>query len=153
MAKFFSSAPGQIEIFRRDDGVVQRIALEQRPIVAQQLVHALDLAGRQLDLLDADRPAERLQRGSRRREQRRVDKDDRDLGAFAAVGLSDRADNGASCRRVCPANRVDLTFELAPARRRLDLHPNRAAAAESLDAWLVRKARRGYRVRLSHFLS
>jgi predicted DNA-binding WGR domain protein len=38
-------------------------------------------------------------------------------------------------------------------RRRLDLHPNRAAAAESLDAWLVRKARRGYRVRVSHFLS
>ena len=35
-------------------------------------------------------------------------------------------------------------------RRRLDLHPNRAAAAESLDAWLVRKARRGYRVRVSH---
>ena len=30
-------------------------------------------------------------------------------------------------------------------RRRLDLHPNRAAAAKSLDAWLVRKARRGYR--------
>ena len=30
-------------------------------------------------------------------------------------------------------------------RRRLDLHPNRAAAAE--------KARRGYRVRVSHFLS
>ena len=30
-------------------------------------------------------------------------------------------------------------------RRRLDLHPNRAAAAESLDAWLVRKARRRYR--------
>ena len=38
-------------------------------------------------------------------------------------------------------------------RRRLDLHPNRAAAAESLDAWLVRKARRGYQVKLSHFLS
>ena len=38
-------------------------------------------------------------------------------------------------------------------RRRLDLHPNRAAAAESLDAWLVRKARRGYRVRVSDFLS
>jgi predicted DNA-binding WGR domain protein len=38
-------------------------------------------------------------------------------------------------------------------RRRLDLHPNRASAAESLDAWLVRKARRGYRVRVSHFLS
>jgi predicted DNA-binding WGR domain protein len=37
--------------------------------------------------------------------------------------------------------------------RRLDLHPDRAAAAESLDAWLVRKARRGYRVRLSHSLS
>jgi predicted DNA-binding WGR domain protein len=38
-------------------------------------------------------------------------------------------------------------------RRRLDLHPNHAAAAESLDAWLVRKARRGYQVRVSHFLS
>jgi predicted DNA-binding WGR domain protein len=38
-------------------------------------------------------------------------------------------------------------------RRRLDLHPNRAAAAESLNAWLVRKARRGYRVRVSHLLS
>ena len=38
-------------------------------------------------------------------------------------------------------------------RRRLDLHPNRASAAESLDAWLGRKARRGYRVRVSHFLS
>ena len=38
-------------------------------------------------------------------------------------------------------------------RRRLDLHPNRTAAAESLDAWLARKARRGYRVRVSHFLS
>jgi predicted DNA-binding WGR domain protein len=38
-------------------------------------------------------------------------------------------------------------------RRRLDLHPNRAAATESLDAWLVRKARRGYRVRLSDFLA
>ena len=38
-------------------------------------------------------------------------------------------------------------------RRRLDLHPNRAAAAESLDAWLARKVRRGYRVRVSHFVS
>jgi predicted DNA-binding WGR domain protein len=38
-------------------------------------------------------------------------------------------------------------------RRRLDLHPNRAAAAESLDAWLVRKVRRGYRVGVSRFLS
>ena len=38
-------------------------------------------------------------------------------------------------------------------RRRLDLYPNRASAAESLDAWLVRKARRGYQVRVSHFLS
>jgi predicted DNA-binding WGR domain protein len=38
-------------------------------------------------------------------------------------------------------------------RRRLDLHSDRAAAAESLDAWLVRKARRGYRVRVSHSLS
>ena len=37
-------------------------------------------------------------------------------------------------------------------RRRLDLHPNRTAAAESLDAWLARKARRGYRGRGSHFL-
>jgi predicted DNA-binding WGR domain protein len=37
--------------------------------------------------------------------------------------------------------------------RRLDLYANRAAAAESLDAWLVRKARRGYRVRVSRFLS
>ena len=37
----FERAPGQIEIFRRDDGVVQRIALEQRPIVAQQLVHGV----------------------------------------------------------------------------------------------------------------
>ena len=36
-------------------------------------------------------------------------------------------------------------------RRRLDLHPNRAAAAESLDAWLVRKARRGYQVRTLTF--
>ena len=35
-------------------------------------------------------------------------------------------------------------------RRRLDLHPNRAAAAESLDAWLVRKARRGYRAGLPY---
>ena len=38
-------------------------------------------------------------------------------------------------------------------RRRLDLYPSRASAAESLDAWLARKARRGYRVRVSHFLS
>jgi predicted DNA-binding WGR domain protein len=37
--------------------------------------------------------------------------------------------------------------------RRLDLHSDQAVAAESLDAWLVRKARRGYRVRVSHFLS
>ena len=36
-------------------------------------------------------------------------------------------------------------------RRRLDLYPNRASAAESLDAWLVRKARRGYRVRVLRF--
>ena len=58
----FESAPRQIEIFRRDDGVVQRVALKQRRIVAQQLVHALDLAGRQLDLLDADRGAKRLRK-------------------------------------------------------------------------------------------
>jgi predicted DNA-binding WGR domain protein len=32
-------------------------------------------------------------------------------------------------------------------RRRLDLHPNRAAAAEALDVWLARKARRGYQAR------
>jgi predicted DNA-binding WGR domain protein len=38
-------------------------------------------------------------------------------------------------------------------RRRLDLHPNRAAAAESLDAWLVRKARRGYQIRAARLLA
>ena len=32
-------------------------------------------------------------------------------------------------------------------RRRLDLHADPAIAAEALDAWLGRKARRGYRVR------
>lgn len=29
-------------------------------------------------------------------------------------------------------------------RRRLDLHPDQAAAAEALDVWLTRKSRRGY---------
>jgi predicted DNA-binding WGR domain protein len=38
-------------------------------------------------------------------------------------------------------------------RRRIDLYPNRASAAESLDAWLVRKARRGYRVRAARLLA
>ncbi len=32
-------------------------------------------------------------------------------------------------------------------RRRLDLHSDLASAAEALDAWLARKARRGYRIR------
>ena len=34
-------------------------------------------------------------------------------------------------------------------RRRLDLHANVTSAAEALDTWLARKARRGYRVRAS----
>jgi predicted DNA-binding WGR domain protein len=37
--------------------------------------------------------------------------------------------------------------------RRLDLYPDTAAAAEALDFWLARKARRGYRVRASSLLS
>ena len=38
-------------------------------------------------------------------------------------------------------------------RRRLDLYPDSASAAEALDVWLARKARRGYRVRASSLLS
>jgi len=38
-------------------------------------------------------------------------------------------------------------------RRRLDLHADMATAAEALDVWLDRKARRGYRVRASRILS
>ncbi len=38
-------------------------------------------------------------------------------------------------------------------RRRLDLQADAASAGEALDAWLKRKARRGYRVSASHFLS
>jgi predicted DNA-binding WGR domain protein len=38
-------------------------------------------------------------------------------------------------------------------RRRLDLHADMATAAEALDVWLDRKARRGYRVRASRLLS
>ena len=38
-------------------------------------------------------------------------------------------------------------------RRRLDLYPDTAAAAEALDVWLDRKARRGYRVRATSLLS
>ena len=34
-------------------------------------------------------------------------------------------------------------------RRRFDLHADHSAAAEALDAWLMRKARRGYRLRAS----
>ncbi|MDE3175432.1 MAG: WGR domain-containing protein [Pseudomonadota bacterium] len=34
-------------------------------------------------------------------------------------------------------------------RSRLDLHADKAAAAEALDVWLNRKLRRGYRVRTS----
>jgi predicted DNA-binding WGR domain protein len=34
-------------------------------------------------------------------------------------------------------------------RRRLDLHPDAAAAGESLEMWLERKTRRGYQVRAS----
>ncbi len=34
-------------------------------------------------------------------------------------------------------------------RRRLDLHANVTSAAEALDTWLARKARRGYQVRAS----
>jgi len=34
-------------------------------------------------------------------------------------------------------------------RRRLDLHADRASAAEALEVWLERKRRRGYRVRAS----
>lgn len=34
-------------------------------------------------------------------------------------------------------------------RRRLDLHADPTAAAEALDVWLMRKARRGYRLRAS----
>ena len=34
-------------------------------------------------------------------------------------------------------------------RRRLDLHPSVSSAAEALDVWLARKARRGYQVRAS----
>src|SRR5271165_1400481 len=37
-------------------------------------------------------------------------------------------------------------------RRRLDLYPDTASAAEALDVWLDRKARRGYRVRASSLL-
>jgi predicted DNA-binding WGR domain protein len=32
-------------------------------------------------------------------------------------------------------------------RRRLDLHPDQASAAEALDVWLSRKSRRGYQLR------
>jgi len=35
-------------------------------------------------------------------------------------------------------------------RRRLDLHANKAIAAEALEVWLDRKVRRGYQVRASH---
>ncbi|WP_439494314.1 WGR domain-containing protein [Bosea sp. (in: a-proteobacteria)] len=35
----------------------------------------------------------------------------------------------------------------ANGRRRLDLHTDHAAAAESLDVWLTRKVARGYRLR------
>ena len=35
----------------------------------------------------------------------------------------------------------------ANGRRRLDLHADQAAAAESLNAWLTRKVARGYRLR------
>jgi predicted DNA-binding WGR domain protein len=35
----------------------------------------------------------------------------------------------------------------AKGRRRLDLHADQAAAAESLDVWLTRKVARGYRLR------
>ena len=35
----------------------------------------------------------------------------------------------------------------ANGRRRLDLHANRSAAAESLEVWLTRKLARGYRLR------
>jgi predicted DNA-binding WGR domain protein len=34
-------------------------------------------------------------------------------------------------------------------RRRLDLHPDAAAAGEALEMWLERKTRRGYQVRAS----
>ena len=34
-------------------------------------------------------------------------------------------------------------------RRRLDLHANGTSAGEALDAWLARKARRGYQVQAS----
>lgn len=34
----------------------------------------------------------------------------------------------------------------AQGRRRLDLHADHAAAAEALETWLMRKARRGYRL-------
>lgn len=35
----------------------------------------------------------------------------------------------------------------AQGQRRLELHPDHAAAAEALDVWLTRKSRRGYRLR------
>jgi predicted DNA-binding WGR domain protein len=35
----------------------------------------------------------------------------------------------------------------AQGRRRLDLHPDYAAAAVALDVWLTRKSRRGYQLR------
>jgi predicted DNA-binding WGR domain protein len=38
-------------------------------------------------------------------------------------------------------------------RRRLDLHADMDTAAEALDVWLERKARRGYRVRAPRGLS
>jgi len=38
-------------------------------------------------------------------------------------------------------------------RRRLDLHADTATAAEALDVWLNRKARRGYRVQASRLLT
>lgn len=38
-------------------------------------------------------------------------------------------------------------------RRRIDLHADTATAAEALDVWLERKARRGYRVEASRLLS
>ncbi|HEV7257295.1 MAG TPA: WGR domain-containing protein [Bosea sp. (in: a-proteobacteria)] len=35
----------------------------------------------------------------------------------------------------------------ARGQRRLELHPDHVAAAEALEVWLTRKARRGYRFR------
>ena len=36
-------------------------------------------------------------------------------------------------------------------RRRLDLHSDKTSAAKSLDLWLARKTRRGYRIRAAVF--